>query len=216
MHSTRCILIAGLALLMLSACESQTYRDGYTAGEKDGREAGERSGYIRGYASGTVKVVGDDWLPSLGLGICGGIGLLGAGITTRLLWDSFGGLMHGGHRLSVLISQWVDAWWFHRSYAAQVDLMRQRERAEAEARARIQATQLLRAAHRTLSDEEIRLQVEQLIRSTHLVRDMQDNIEVTVAACETALGYIHTHPDLSAEQKGKLLRHLAEALPIAP
>ncbi|MCX6847912.1 MAG: hypothetical protein NTY98_03235, partial [Verrucomicrobia bacterium] len=109
----------------------------------------------------------------------------------------------------------VDTWQFRRNYAVRIDTMRQRGRADAEARVRIQATHLLKQAHGTLTDEEIRLHVEHLLRTSQLVRDMQDNIEVSMAACETALDHIHHHPHLTAEQRGKLLRHLAEALPAA-
>lgn len=216
MNSTRCILLAGLALLMLTACESQDrYYEGYAAGEKDGREAGERSGYRSGYRAGTIKVIGDDWLPSLGLGICGAIGLIAGGISFSLLWDSTGRLIIGSQRLGVWIWEHIDTWQFQRGYAVQLDAMRQRERADAETRIRIQAAHMLHQAQRTLSEEDIRLHVEHLIRHSQLLRDMQDGVEVSMAACETALAHIQSDPNLSADQKGKLLRHLAQTAPLA-
>ena len=212
-----CLLVLA-PLIILTACESQDrYREGYAVGEKDGREAGERSGYRRGYSAGTVKVIGDDWLPSLGLGICGAIGLIAGGITFSLLWDSTGRLIIGSQRLGVWVWEHIDTWQFQRSYAAQLDAMRQRERADAdaEARIRIQAAHLLHQAQRTLSEEDIRLHVEHLIRHSQLVRDMQDSVEVSMAACETALAHIQSDPVLTAGQKGKLLRHLAQTAPLA-
>lgn len=215
MNSLCAIMAALAALLTLSACDSRTYRDGYTAGEKDGRVAGERAGYVRGYAAGTVKVISDDWLPSVGLGICGAIGLIAGGITLSLLWDSTGRLIIGSQRVGVWVWEHIDTWQFQRSYADQFDAMRQRECADAEARIRIQAAHTLRQAQRTLSEEDIRLHVEHLIRHSQLLRDMQDSFEVSMAACETALAHIQSDPNLTAGQKGKLLRHLAQTGPLA-
>ncbi|MBL9181611.1 MAG: hypothetical protein JNN17_05680 [Verrucomicrobiaceae bacterium] len=214
MHSLRSIIFASVAVLALTSCESQTYQDGYAAGEKDGREAGERTGYRSGYADGTLRVIGDDWLPSVGLGICGAIGLIAGVITLSLLWDSTGRLFMGTHRLGVSLWEEFDTWRFKRNYTSQLDAMRQRELAASEARVRIETARLLRAAYRSLSDEDIRLHVEHLIRTTQLVREMQDGIEVSAAACETALAHIETHPHLTSGQKGQLIRHLAQAIPL--
>lgn len=216
MSSLRHTLPLGLLLLLtLTACDNRNYTDGYTAGEKAGRTAGERTGYRQGYAAGTLRVVGADWLPSLGLGICGGIALIAGGITLRLLWDGAAGLAFGAGRLGAVIAHRFDEWSFHRTLGARIDRMRQHELADVDARVRIQAAQLLRQSHQTLGEEEIRIAAEQFLRSTDLIRGMKDNIEISMAACEDALTHIHEHPDLTAEKKARLLRHLAQAIPIA-
>lgn len=200
MNMSHVILSAGVRVALRTP-QKTDYELGYLAGKQNG------------YAEGTCKLIGDDWLPSVGHGLCQGLYLATVALVLRLLWNFRVELVLYAGRLCVELRKAFEIWWLRRTLDFRLQRQRQSELAEADARARILAAGMLREANATLDDEQVRLDIERFMRQTRVVPEMQARIEIGLTACESALDFIAQSRLLTNTQKQDLLRHLAGVFP---
>jgi len=194
---------------------SSGLEEGFTNGFRDGRVEGHTVGKSEGYVAGQKAFVGDHWVPSVALGLCGGLGII---------------LLYG----TVLVCKRPATWVGNslvlvglnlriRLFArlAQRRFSRKLKKQEAElaeilnARSLFACAMHLREAGLALSEEVIQTKIRQFINESVIIPELAEKMSASIDALENSYSDVKGMNEISPREKVALWTEFAEAIDLA-
>jgi len=191
-------------------------QDGRVAGHKVGLEegylAGEKVGHKNGYIEGQKAFMGEHWLPSVALGICGGLVLILAVGTIVLCrkpaaWlGTFAVLIAAGLRDRLLAGRAL------RRFKRKLKKQENELAAILKAKTNFICASKLRHSSLNLSEEVIHTKVQQFISESLIIPALEKVMSQSVNAFDETISYLKQSEEITPQKKVILLAELTKTI----
>lgn len=229
-----------VASLTLTSCDQGAYKRGYSEGLDDGFQQGRSSGLAEGYASGLEEgfangfrdgsaeghkagkkegylkgqkaFIGEHWLPSAGLGICGGLGLL-VGYGTILLcrhpfrWCGSVLMMVANSTRNRLLARSEMRGYFRKLKKQETELA-----AILKVRAEFVCALNLRKLGLDASEENIQTKVQQFIHESVILPELAQSMNASLDSLRDVGTEVSDTDGISATEKRHLWQEFVTAI----